>query len=737
MGSSASTVTNVMNTYNFTGNNNGIRSGDQSVGTASASATTDVSPKTDLNYSTGINPSWWGSLINAGKYASRQIAGTIGNNSDLIQTFKHVGATALRVAMGDGDMRTKATKLVEGLLSTSTPQGSLTSKEQVPMTMIRDIAELHTKVVDKLEDAHDAFHTVALGSTGMRNIEVSTQPTPESIVALRERASPTERQNEKIIIETVGPKLGVVPVGTTSPPSDLAISTFDNARSKFGRLATVKKQSEAITEAQGNILFSILHNPAATLAQAGILKPFTLESSQFIGSLKQISVPFTAASYPNGHQFAPSNLITSDNSIFDSENPSISFKSIALSSYAYALPFLDVTREVRLILSGQLVITNQAYDPAQPIQLGFVYQRSDHKLYFNKAVFINTDVAIKPPTEPPTAGGGTRSTRSKRSAREDGNIELNGPTDVATDFARLAINDPSHRVTTAKLIAASRDTDDVTEILSKLAADSGIEEESFADGGGRRVRRDVTAVPGSTFSYSSQWQVAVNLSNCVPITPQEAFGAALKGWTSEKPFGAILVARYPSTITLSAAVQTPVLSVTVIRPPDEMRFIGSLYFGTVIELLGHVPDWYSTQDLHDPWRIYYEVIKPIINYAGRIALLHTESGGAAYNLTVAHVTKCRVDSGLPALNKFDMKEHIMGLMVGIATWLSDAGPVREYTSASRRELFMHICEKVMFQSLTHIRVFAQPVGLLTGAYLADCNKQNAIEVEMDKALLPK
>nr|AHF20718.1 hypothetical protein [Cimodo virus] len=733
MGSGASTTTTIMNTYNFTGNNNGIRSGDQSVGTASASATTDVSPKTDLNYSTGINPSWWGSLINAGKYASKQIAGTIGNNSDLIQTFKHVGATALRVAMGDGDMRTKATKLVEGLLSTSTPQGSLTSKEQVPMTMVRDIAELHTKVVDKLEDAHDAFQTVALGSTGMRNIEVSTQPTPESIVALRERASPTERQNEKIIIETVGPKLGVIPVGTTSPPSDLAISTFDNARSKFGRLATVKKQSEAITEAQGNILFSILHNPAATLAQAGILKPFTLESSQFIGSLKQISVPFTAASYPNGHQFAPSNLITSDNPILDSENPSTSFNSLALSSYAYALPFLDITREVRLIVSGQIVITNQPYDPAQPIQLGFVYQRPDRKLYFNKAVFINTDVVIKPPAPE----GVSRSARSTRSVREDGNVELNGPTDVATDFARLAINDPSHRVTTSKLIAASKETEDVSELMSKLAADTGADEESFADGGGRRVRRAVAAEPGSTFSYSSQWQVAVNLSNCVPITPQDAFGAALKDWTSEKPFGAILVARYPSTITLSAAVQTPVLSVTVIRAPSEMRYIGALYFGTVLELLGHVPDWYSTQDLHDPWRIYYEVIKPIINYAGRIALLHTESDGAAYNLTVAHVTKCRVDSGLPALNKSDMKEHIMTLMVGIATWLSDAGPVREYTSSSRRELFMHICEKVMFQSLTHIRVFSQPVGLLTGAYLADCNRQNAIEVEMDKALLPK
>lgn len=744
MGSSSSTITNLVNEYHFTGNNNGITSGSQKIGTASASATTDVSPRTNLNYSTAINPSWWGKIVSVGTNASRKLIATVGNNSDLIQTFKHIGATALRVSMGDESLKNKAVKLVNTLLNNSTPQGSLTSKEQVQMDLVKRAADLQVEALEKVSDASDAFCTVALGSTGMRNNEVSTQPTIESISALRTRASAEERANEKQIIATVGPRLGIIPRGTEAPPSDYIISTFDNAPTKYGRLGQVKRDAEDITTQISGITFSILHSKAALLAESGILRPATWETSLFIGAIKQVSMPFTAQSYPNGHLFTSTSLISSTNLIHDAATSS-TYNKIALSSYAYTLPFVDESRITRLALTGQIVITNQPYVPSEPIKLGFVYKKSDGRLYFNQATFINTDVI----------------TTSTNSELKNANI-----TDVYADD-RINVYDPTNKFTQREVtqyaqmvqenrlddITLKRDRDslqweDVGSTSAKVVS-SGLEtldenidpndDIELVDSDGNRepvvFRKTQTRNPqGLTFSFSSQWQVVVDLSKAVPVTPVEAFGDAVGSWTSIRPFSATLVAIYPQGVTLSVAVQTPSLNITVVQHPTSMRYIGNEYNGTIIELLGSVPDWYATQDPHDPWRIYYEVVKPLIDHSGRIAQIHSESG-AAYALTVTHVTDCRVISGLPVLNRTQMKEHIILLITNIASWLSTSGPVTPYTSSSRQRLFMRIVEVVMFQTLSHIRVYTQQRDVLVRNYLRDCNAYNSVEALIDSSTL--
>lgn len=678
MGSGASTInyTNVSNMYHFTGNNNGMRSGDTSFGSASASASTDVSPKTDLNYSMGVNPSWTG-ILSGFSRGTKQLLGSVGNNSDLIQTFKHVGATALRVGMGDGTFKQKATKLISELLTNSTPDGSLQSTEQVSLQSVKDVAELQAECVNRLPAVHDAFQTVALGSTGMRNMEVSTCPTPESISGLKKRASSRELQAEREIMTTVGPKFGIMPSNTDVPPSDITISTFENARTNYGRMGHVKTKTEEISRVQSNIFFSILHNSASDLAKAGMLRPFTIESSQFIGLVNQVSIPFTADAYPNGHSFKSADLITTTTEVRMRSDESLLVKQFALSSYAYALPFPDSSRDVRLMLSGQIVIANQVYQPDDTVQLGILYSK-DGQRYIMPAVYINKDVV-----------------------RRD--VEVSGGKYKGHHVSAIGLDHGSSYVKT--LTESPKLTDKV-----------------------------VNSTTSTRFSYSSQWQVVINLSDCDMLTINELVGSGVQEWkTDGRKVQAVLVAKYPSAMILSIAVQTPVLSITVIRPPQELRYIGNKYYNSVLSLLGHVPAWYATQDMHDPWRIYYEVVKPLIKYAGRIAVLHVASG-APYALTVDHVTRARANSGLSILDVDEMKVHIHLLIVGIAKWMSDAGPVHEYIHKDRVRLFMHICEKVMFQSLSHISVFADEVNVLVPQYLRDCNEQNAYEERMDRQL---
>lgn len=693
MGSSISkTETTIANNYNLA-NSTLDTTGNQSVGSASSKATTDVSPKTDMNFSTGVNPSWWGNLVSAGQNAARRIMGTVGNNSDIIQTFKHIGATALRVAMGDGSLKDKATKMVTNMLNSSTPEGSLTSTEQVPMDNIAEAADMQVAVINRLAPVHDAYGTVALGSTGMRNKEVTTQPTSQSLLACYNRATPVEQANASNIIAAVGPRLGVIPKNETTPPSSLVIDTFNNAQTQYGRVEKVKQDGEQIAKQQNDMLFSIMHSSGPELASAGILRPANWETPQVIGSIKQDTMPVTAAAYPNGHQFAPKDLIGTTSPFIDVETGK-TFDTCALSVYAYSLPEVDPSRIVRLILSGQITIVNQPFTPDVPIKVGMLYSRADGKCYFNSAIFINTNYNSK---------------AAPKALDRAGKLLTDGATNVfSDDVDKYAIYDRRGVITRDSVSTARRANN-----VGQLMAD-----------------RDNLGADPVTFSYSSQWQVVVNLSNCIPIDPLLIF--KVPGWASMGKFSAALVAIYPNNLTMALAVQVPSLNITVVRIPRTMRYIGKEYNGTICELLGAVPDWYATQDPHDPWAIYYKLMTPLINLAGKIAFLHVNSG-AAYQLTCDHVINARVASGLPALDNDDLKAHIIDLITDIAKWLSTAGPVAKYIPECRKRLLMHIVQKVMLQSMTHISVYTSDYSKLALNYLRDCDAQNAYERSMDSA----
>lgn len=729
MGSAASSETTIMNNYHFTGNNNGIHSGAQSVGTAHALSTTDVSPKADLSYSQSINPSWWGTLNSGVRGIGKSLTGAIGNNSDLIQTFKHVGATALRVAMDDTNLKERTTDLVNRLLDSSTPKGSLTSRETVPFKMISDIADIQVESINKVSRVQDAYHTLSLGSTGMRNNEVSTQPTHESVLALYKRASPTEKQERDLIIESAGPKLGIVPKHLTSPPSDMASATFDNRITKYGRLGMLKKQAELITDQQNSMLFSILHSDASALSSAGVLKPYTLETHQFIGLIKQVSVPFTASSYPNGHLFGSTDLINSTNFVNDVTSGA-KFNRFALSSYAFKLPMEKEDREVRIRLSGQIVIVNQPYDPVEVIELGFIYKRAfDNRLCFNKAVFINTETTINLLAE-------VRKDRFQRDVKKVKSPESVTNALLDVDNVSMIGNGAEYDYILELINSGATDGEILEKLRIKRAASNLKEDKNvFTESQHKREVRATSSVSESSkFSYSSQWQVALNLTNTIPISTSEAFGFDVSKESNNRRFNAIFVARYPSDVAVSVAVQTPTLHITIVKVPREMRFIGVPYHDSVLSLLGMVPDWYSTDDLHDPWKIYHMIVLPLINYAGKIAYVHIREG-AAYQLTVDHVSRARAESGLPTLAEGEMSNHVRELIVGVGRWLSSEGPVAKYGKPSRMYLFMRIVEKVMFQSLTHIDVYADKVGILSNNYLTDCNRLNAIENQMDNGRL--
>ncbi|QXG83186.1 MAG: hypothetical protein [Diaphorina citri cimodo-like virus] len=694
MGGTASTTTNVFNKYTFTGNNNGITSGTQSVGTAAASASTDVSPKTDMNYSPSINPSWLGRIYGSTKGLTKSLVGTISNNPDLLQSVKHIGASALRVAMGDGDLKTKAKNLVTEIVNKSSSDGFITSKDQLEFDMIKRSADLQVEVINRLENAHDAYGSVALGMSGMRNNEVYTGPTRESLLALRERASPNEKANERIIMDTVGPKLGIITPNTTAPPHDMTISTFENRMTKYGRVGYVKQQAELIAKEMNDVRFGPLHAPASTLSEAGLLRPGTWETSQFIGAIKQSSLPFSAASYPNGHRFTSSDLISlpSNIEIIDTSDGS-KFTKFALTSYSYVLPEQDDTRIVRLSMSGQITITNQVYDPSKPIKLGMLFKR-DNKYYMNPAIMINTDYKVKPKKL----------------------VTIN-----PVKFVAQTVHDDHHTFYNPDSITNVHEDLDGKYINGKKAA-TGNQWVDHSD-----------AKKQAKFSYSSQWQAFVNLTNASVVQVDQV---TQEGWSTEVAappvrFQATLIAVYPEAFELSVSVQTPVLNITVVKNPLCMRYIGTSYFGSVIDLLGTVPSWYNTQDPHDPVRLYYLTIAPMINYAGKMASVHLNSG-AAYQLTVDHVKQCRVLSGLPALSEGDMRAHVLILMTDVARWMSDAGPVAPYTKQSRKLLFMRIVEKVMFQLMTHINVFTIQPEAINHHYLRECNDVNAIELEMDK-----
>lgn len=706
MGNTSSNSSRITTNYILTGSNNGLTSGSQSIGTATASATTDVSPKADLNYSTSINPSMFGTLT-AIRSLGGKLIGTIGANSDIIQTVKHVASSIYRVAKDEPELIEQAKRLTNSILNKVTTDGVLKSTDQLDFETIKDVADLQVAVVDRMANAHNDYQTVALGTTGIRNSEVSTKITDSALNALYTRATPSERSNKDKILAVAGSRLGIISTTENKPPVDYAMNTFDNASTKYGKLVDVKKQSEDITIKRNSILFSVLHNPASVLASAGVLAPFNIESTNFIGIIKQVSVPFTAISYPNGHQFSSANLRTPGVEVIDTSTNRVATQKFALSAYSYTTPFDDDTREIRLQLSGQVTASRQPYSPTQLISIGFIFKRSGN-YYYQRAILINTKVRIEKTKASQQSVGSVVNTRTLRVYNT-----LENKTNILQDYSKLAISDKLNVYTRKKLEVAS-DGEKLQDIVNAREL---------------KVNSDDPEV--ARFSYSSQWQCVLNISNTQQINPHELFPDDTNEWDAQDRVNAMLVATYPENVSFAVAVQTPTVQVVTVKMPTEMRFIGNRYHNTVIDALGTVPDWYATSDMHDPWYIYRKVISPLIQYSGRIALIHVSSG-APYNLTKEHISLARKESGLTVLGEYEMRAHVIELITGIGRWMSDAGPVSKYSKHSRKYLFMHICEKVLFQSLTHIDVYAEKVSRLTENYLIDCNEFNNYELLLDQ-----
>lgn len=725
MGAGSSNTTYQSSNYYIGGNNNSLLGGKESIGTASASATTDVSPKTDLNYSQQINPSWLGKLSGISKDAGKKLIGTVSNNPDIIQTFKHVGATALRVSMEDGDFKTKAKKLVNDLLDESTPEGLINASNQIDMNMIRDAANMQVDIVHKLPVAHDAYNTFALGQTGMRNNEVSTNITTQSLIALRDRATPTELAMEDQIIKVAGPRLGVMNKRSQDVPSDIIISTFDNAQTKYGKMQDVKNQASKMSADMAAIHFSTLHNKAAILSESGILSMGMWETNQFIGEIKQVTSPFTAASYPNGHYFTKQDLKRYANEFHDDTDNSI-IHNFATTSYSYALPSEDSTRVTRLQLTGQVTIVNQPYNKTSSLKVGMIYQTKTGGYVFSPAVFIDTDVilsvdALSVPVTPPPQQGTVREKRSitpESSKLKGDNYEYTDVFEIAEDVFNR------NRVKIDELEKGLLNTE------SPMSADS-----FDVDSSGQRVKRN-TAKPATVevhhkFSYSSQFQVVVNLTDAVAISPQTMFTPHYDDWINLSPLKAMLVVSYPENVSFSLSVQTPTLSIETISHPLHMRYIGKPYYGAVLDLLGEVPLWYSTSDIHDPTNIYYKQLETIFCRSAKIAEKHINSG-APYQLSVDHVIECRQTSNLPPLDEDGLRAHIYTLITELPRWLYSTGPIRPYSKLCRRRLFMRLCEVVSFQMLSHIDVYGSSKDNLITTYLSECNTYNAIEYKMDQ-----
>lgn len=706
MGSGSSTITTLNNSYNITGNNNGIKGGEQSMGTATSSATTDVKPSTDLNYSNSVNPSWIGNMVTAYSGGATRINGTIGTNTDLIQTLKHVGATALRVGMSDVDFKTKTRNFVNGILKNIDANGVIKSTQQVNFDTVKSISDIHVDAVNKMSDAHDAYGTVAIGQTGMRNNEVSTRPTIESLNALSLRATPSERANEREILDVAGPRLGVVPSNAVTPPSDLIISTLDNAKTRYGRMIQVKSEAEHITAKMSTINFSKLHANATILAQSGGLRPASWESSKFIGSIIQKTLPFKAAAYPNGHHMINTdyNGITADDRIADAtikdilRGGNLPDNRLILSAYTYDLPYDDPTRDVIITLSGQLTISGQKYASGADISVGLLYRDQESNICFMRAAMINTELS---------------GTTKPSSAFKDESRILN------------VLEDP--RIHVFKSDVSKRDVR-----VSRMRSMSSFSYDSESE---INEMLDLGITDGDIFSFTSQWQVSVNISRA--LQKEMIISTDSSGEIVSTPFRVTLVGRIagthsdPGVFGMAVSVQTPIINTTVVKQPIAMRYIGSRYFGTVIDLLGQIPSWYSTDDPHDPWRIYYDCVSPLINYAGKIAHVHVNSG-AAYNLTAEHVVDARAISGLPALGSEDLKDHIVALITDVARMMNDDSLIKFYILPQRRRIFMRVVEVVMFQTLSHIDVYTTNLSELASSYLIDCNDQNSIEKVMDE-----
>lgn len=685
MGAGSSTVTNMSTTYKLNDGNITVNGPGQRLGSAVSTASTDVKPNTQLSYSEDINLSWTGALNNLLRGSRDVLKGTVGTNTQLVQTIKAIGGAALRVSAGDSDFRRETMNVVNGLLIKSLSNGAngvIDSSSQITTEDISKMIDLQAGIVDRMRVAGDAYHTVALGMTGMRNNEVATAPTNQSLLALKGRASEDELSRETEIMEIAGPRVGIMPRNKSTPEPDLIKNSIENAQTSYGRLGDIRNRADEVTDDLMNLNFSLLHSRANLLSTGGVLRASHWETSQFVGIVNQITTGFTAEAFPGGHKIKAEDYMDRSLDIkmlwADTNEELTTHEHLCPTAYAYDLAGYDLTRDVRLILNGSIVIKNQQRSET-PIRLAIGYVKSldpPFTLYFNKAVFINIDEG--PNQAHVSVHGNVKSSK--------------GFTNVLEDLNR-------HHVTAGTV--------------------------GRIDGSILNFESNVELVGEETFSYVSQYSVAVNLSTV------ESYNWNL--FHINKPVRAVLFVIAPNT-EMSIEVQTPIIETAIILRPDAMSLIGQRYDGTVLDLLGEIDDWYSSIDPHDPIAIYEKTLMPLILKSTTIARYHVKDG-AAYNLTVSHVKLARAESGLPQLTEGDMEAHVIHLITWIARWLYKGGPVGVYAKSVRKFLFMRLIENVMYHSIGHIEIFADKVSQFTNSYLKDCNDYNIKEQQFDKAIV--
>lgn len=685
MGAGSSTVTNMSTTYKLNDGNITVNGPGQRLGSAVSTASTDVKPNTQLSYSEDINLSWTGALNNLLRGSRDVLRGTVGTNTQLVQTIKAIGGAALRVSAGDSDFRRETMNIVNGLLVKSLSNGAngvIDSSSQITTEDISNMINLQTGIVDRMRVAGDAYHTVALGMTGMRNNEVATAPTNQSLLALKGRASEDELSRETEIMEIAGPRVGIMPRNKSTPEPDLIKNSIENAQTSYGRLGDIRNRADEVTDDLMNLNFSLLHARANLLSTGGVLRASHWETSQFVGIVNQITTGFTAEAFPGGHKIKAEDYMERALDIkmlwADTNEELTTHERLCPTAYAYDLAGYDLSRDVRLILNGSIVIRNQQRSET-PIRLAIGYVKSldpPFTLYFNKAVFINID-----------------------EGSNQAHMSVNGNVKSSKGFTNVIEDVNRHHVTAGTV--------------------------GRIDGSILNFESNVELVGDETFSYVSQYSVAVNLSMV------ESYNWNL--FYINKPVRAVLFVIAPNT-EMSIEVQTPIIETAIILRPEAMSLIGQRYDGTVLDLLGEIDDWYSSIDPHDPIAIYEKTLMPLILKSTTIARYHVKDG-AAYSLTVSHVKLARTESGLPQLTEEDMEAHVIHLITWIARWLYKGGPVGIYAKSVRKFLFMRLIENVMYHSIGHIEIFADKVSQFTGSYLKDCNDYNIKEQQFDRAVV--
>jgi len=443
---------------------------------------------------------------------------------------------------------------------------------------------------------------------------------------------------------------------------------------EHGRIADLRISADKITKESKEINFSTLHGKGTSLARAGLLKIDHWETAQFIGPILERLPYYNGEMVPGGIIFDKGDEYDNQSVEVDdhgSEEPMIGF--VANTPFAYDLAEQDSTREIRMLIPGTIAISRQRYDTKHPIEIGVIVKKATStttSAQFIKGVFINTEA----------------------------HIDGSNYTNVHDDHKRMLFH--------------TNDVVNADDALEKLD-DEGLEDDQ-------------------TFSYVSNFQIAVNLSSLQYLLREHVEPLHTDDPNRGKATNfKVLVALRKHDIKVNVSVQTPVIEISIVSAPLEMKYLGLKYSGSVLDLLGEVPEWYQTEDPHDPLNIYQKLMASIVLRAGRISELHVKDG-AAYSLTKLHIQIARSESGLSQLTDTDLDEHIRLLIVTCAKWMYNTSMLQPYRLKNRKHLFMRLIETVAFQCMYHVSLISQSYQEVITEYLRDCNEYNLYEIGIDK-----